>query len=107
MADSGPTWVYQLFCDHGALIYVGVATDVRRRLKQHRATKAWWPEVFSVAAYLFPSREHALMVEAARIREGVSPRYNVAGRQARSLPPGVSQPIDIDFWPILHDGVTH
>lgn len=78
-ADDGPTWVYQAMCEHGGLLYVGVAHDVPRRIAQHRSTKSWWREVDIVCATRYESRTEALAVEARMIR-GERPPHNIAGR---------------------------
>lgn len=76
-----PAWLYQATCTHGALLYVGIAYDVPRRLGQHRATKSWWPEVDAVVALHYPTRRTAAAVES-RIIAGVHPVYNIAGKPA-------------------------
>lgn len=70
-----PTWVYHLCCEHGGLLYVGIARDLQQRLKQHCATKDWWDEVWHVYATQYPDRMTARIVERQHIWEG-RPRYN-------------------------------
>lgn len=72
-----PTWVYQLYCKHGGLLYVGIAYNLERRLKQHRGDKPWWPEVAKIDAYQFPTRMAAREAELAAITVR-QPFYNVA-----------------------------
>lgn len=79
---DGPTWLYQAVCEHNGLLYVGIASDLSRRLAQHRATKPWWSDVDAVVAGLYPSRTAALTVEAGIIG-GANPVHNIAGK-----PPG-------------------
>jgi len=78
MKRYGPTWVYQLCCEHGGLLYVGIAVDLDRRLAQHRKTKAWWSEVAHVVAHQFPTRDDARLAEldAINLRQ---PIYNIEG----------------------------
>jgi predicted GIY-YIG superfamily endonuclease len=64
------TWVYHCMCSHNALVYVGVAVDVRRRTAEHRGAKDWWPTVELVIADLYPTRDEALAVERHTIRWG-------------------------------------
>jgi len=78
--DDQPTWVYRLYCEHEMTLYVGIASDLDRRLAQHRATKPWWPEVAIIEARLLPSRAEARALEATNIAAG-APRYNVSGRR--------------------------
>lgn len=80
------TWVYQCFCEHGSLLYVGIARGVDRRLSQHSATKSWWSEVDQVLANLYQTRRQALRVEAHHITHD-GPRYNIAGLPLRPNEP--------------------
>lgn len=74
-----PCWVYYVYCEHGGLLYVGVAADVPRRVQQHRKDKKWWRrEVHSLIAYHYPTRRQAFEVEAHSIRT-YRPHYNISG----------------------------
>lgn len=99
MADQ-PTWLYQAMCEHGALLYVGIAYDVPRRLSQHRATKAWWPDVDAVCAIQYDSRDHARRLES-RIIAGVLPQHNIQGKPRRPLNPAPREYVLFD-----HRGVV-
>lgn len=87
---EGPTWLYQAYCEHQALLYVGIAVDLDRRLQQHRATKLWWPGVNYVVACQYPTRVEAAQVELNMIR-GTLPPHNQAGKSLPSGPPSVSK----------------
>jgi predicted GIY-YIG superfamily endonuclease len=40
--------VYRLVALSGRLLYVGSTRRLKERLKEHRATKHWWPDVARV-----------------------------------------------------------
>lgn len=83
---NGPTWLYQACCEHGGLMYVGIAVDLDRRIAQHRATKSWWPNVDHVVGISYESRRLALDIEG-RIIRGVHPRHNIAGVRRGAVDP--------------------
>lgn len=77
---NDPTWVYHAFCEHNGLLYVGVASDPERRVRQHLYAKPWWRhEVDMVLAELYPSRRQALDVESSAIHN-MRPTYNLRGQ---------------------------
>lgn len=72
------TALYRLYAANGDLLYVGIAYDPRVRWAQHRADKAWWPEVYRYALEWHPTRSRALKVEKDVIARE-RPRHNVHG----------------------------
>lgn len=77
---AGPTWVYFACCSHGAFLYIGVAHDVNKRVRQHRKKKDWWAaEVSDMLAFQYPTRQQALEVEAHYIKH-YRPPYNISGQ---------------------------
>lgn len=64
-AANGPTALYRLFDQDGALLYVGVAVDPEVRLRVHSREKTWWPRVSQRSIEWFASRPEA---EAAEVR---------------------------------------
>lgn len=79
--DQGPglTYLYRVWDDAGVLLYVGITTDVSRRLEEH-ARAPWWPGDGRALVRLEGpySATRALAEESlAILREG--PRYNVTG----------------------------
>jgi hypothetical protein len=84
--DRMPTWVYRCLCTHEALLYVGLAVDVDRRIAQHVATKDWWGEVSFVDAELYPTRFLAYKMESFYIVYD-KPKYNVQGAVPVPIPP--------------------
>ena len=70
------SYVYRLYDGSGALLYVGKADDVARRLGQHRR-QPWWPEVVHATQEQFASAQQALEAEDRAIAVE-RPKYNVA-----------------------------
>jgi predicted GIY-YIG superfamily endonuclease len=62
-----PCFLYRFFGADDALLYVGVADDVARRLAQHRATAEWWPAAVRGELRCYPTRGAALQAEAIAI----------------------------------------
>lgn len=71
-----PHFLYRAFNTNGDLLYVGIASNVRRRLATHAVEKEWWSEVASVKTEMFDDRAQALKAERAAILDE-SPRYNI------------------------------
>lgn len=102
---DSPTWVYHCFCSHNAEIYVGVARDVTRRLREHRARSPWFGDVDAVIAFLYPTRQHALAIEAHGIRWGnESTLRNRRGFTDRPAAPGHEQWIRMRDYDNVNDG---
>lgn len=72
------TYVYRLRAYGGELLYVGVAEDLFRRLKQHMRGKDWWGEVDTIEFEIWISRALALREESLAIR-AETPKYNKIG----------------------------
>lgn len=70
--------VYRLFDEHGFLLYVGIAADVKARFAQHSKDKPWWPDVARWEVTWFRDRASAAAEEARAIVEE-APAYNVSG----------------------------
>ncbi len=68
--------VYRCYSTDGTLLYVGVSGDALRRFSEHGETKAWFPEVASIALEHYPTREAAKAREKGLIH-ALTPRYNV------------------------------
>lgn len=62
-----PPTVLYLAYNATETVYVGIADDWKRRLRQHRAVKAWWPTINSVVLIAHCCRFHALEAEAFAI----------------------------------------
>lgn len=69
------THLYRLYDASDALLYAGIATDVKRRLAEHRSSKSWFGQVARVEAEEYASRWRAALAElsAGRGRYGHLP----------------------------------
>ena len=65
--EPAQTWVYWIYGEGMTPLYVGVSSDVDRRLRQH-AEKAWWVEVRRIDSRPYLSREAANEAEAGEIK---------------------------------------
>ena len=69
------TWhVYQLHSDT-ELLYVGYTRWLKRRLRDHRREKPWWPEVIEVRSEEFATEDEARQREKELWVDG-RPKYN-------------------------------
>lgn len=88
--------VYVLLDEHGNVLYVGKAKDVRARIwgkpNGHAASKPWFPEVRGVFVYDYETEGLAFDAEARWIHD-LSPRYNKA---IPNVP--VVTPRYVDMW---------
>lgn len=71
-----PHYVYQLW-GHRECIYVGLTSNLGKRLAQH-VTKEWWPDVVRVTAERYPDKYSGLDVEKDLIQE-LAPIVNKLG----------------------------
>ena len=79
LLPPGTCWCYEL---HGArddrALYIGIADNLSRRLRQHKRRKPWWSEVRLIYAVPHQTRLAAMSAESYAIRCPVSrPVYNV------------------------------
>lgn len=72
-----PTTLYRFFDQDGALLYIGISADVRRRISQHRKDKPWWKESARIEMEHYPNAEEARAAEKIAIKTE-NPRHNVA-----------------------------
>lgn len=70
--------VYRMFNLDGALLYVGISDDPKRRFAQHAHDKGWWYLVVRWTVEWYPDRASAAAEEARAIVDE-APAYNVAG----------------------------
>lgn len=96
---TGATWLYHLMSrDDGTPLYIGIAGNLSRRLRQHKSTKPWWSEVWLISAYIYPTRRAALDAEAFGIACPVAPpRYNIHVPRPRPLTEDANDPPYIDI----------
>jgi predicted GIY-YIG superfamily endonuclease len=85
-----PTVLYRCFAGDGELLYIGIARDLERRMKQHLRDHehddgAWIHWVDRTEVEQYPDRPSALKAEKAAIA-AESPRYNRTGKAVPRLP---------------------
>lgn len=83
LGDEVPVALYRLFSP-AELLYVGITDNLKVRFRQHRAKKAWWPEVTRKTVEWYPTRAEARAAELTAIRTE-DPRHNVEGVPAAGL----------------------
>jgi predicted GIY-YIG superfamily endonuclease len=72
-------FVYRLFDREGLLLYVGMTRDVRKRMKSHERTKAWWCDVDTERTVVTSHPCHAEAADAELVEiETTSPLCNSA-----------------------------
>lgn len=71
-----PTALYRLFAEHDRLLYIGITDDLKARMAAHAAQKTWWGDVVRTTVDWLPTRQEALLAEAAAIR-AERPVHNV------------------------------
>lgn len=72
-----PTIVYVAHAVDDSVLYVGITNDIKRRLKEHRASSSWWGLHDKIKTTTYPSRTEAKTVESDLIAR-LSPSHNVA-----------------------------
>jgi predicted GIY-YIG superfamily endonuclease len=68
VSHRDPTHVYWLYDDAGTLLYVGQTVDIDGRMKRHKSTSPWLPQVARVRTVLYGSVVEARRIEAEAIR---------------------------------------
>lgn len=71
-------WLYRMFGEDGALLYVGITEVGVARWRQHQREKEWFNEVRTFTVEQFPDRESVAEAELAAIRSEC-PKYNYTG----------------------------
>jgi predicted GIY-YIG superfamily endonuclease len=78
---EGPHTLYRLYDDADRLVYVGLAYDFHKRMKQHAAKSWWWEQVATYTTEDYPTwREGCDAERWAIVRE--QPRWNIEHRAA-------------------------
>lgn len=75
------TALYRLYDADGALLYVGISNNPKRRFSGHRSDKPWWPEVDRHTVDWFDNMWFASVAERTAITTE-APRYNIRGTAA-------------------------
>ncbi|WP_372344689.1 GntR family transcriptional regulator [Streptomyces sp. KL116D] len=69
------TALYRLYDEDDRLLYVGISSEPKKRMKAHAADKPWWPEVATRDFEWFDTRAEAADAEVETIRRE-QPAYN-------------------------------
>jgi len=87
--DVKPTCLYRLYDSSGALLYVGITSNIARRWKEHRTEhREWWPQVTERRVTWFLERLHAWYAEREAVRvERPLHNHETTGYLAGTLPP--------------------
>lgn len=92
--------LYRFYSATGELLYIGITNDAWRRFSQHRADKAWWPEVANICQQSFATSDELKAAESRAIRSE-KPRYNKV-HNGHSAPvisePGARHPLVGKFF---------
>lgn len=83
-ADPGHV-VYVARSIFGDVLYVGVTSNLYRRLAAHQSATSWWGDVHTIAIHAAKTRRAAARLEATSI-VALQPRYNVNGRTEKRRP---------------------
>lgn len=76
----GPT-VYRARSADGCLLYVGMSTNLRPRLRIHRQWALWWPDMIRIDVQFHVGRREALRAELRAIHTE-DPAYNRPRRRS-------------------------
>lgn len=76
--EPGYWYVYVLYTDHVRRhpVYVGMTSDISRRLAQHKNLKPWWPLVHRIIVDRCGSKDEARPLEERFIHR-TQPLFNV------------------------------
>ena len=78
-ADTlGRTALYRLYGRDGALLYVGITDDLRRRFAAHSRDKSWWRDVDGKMIWFYDERAEAEDAESTAI-DYEDPVHNIVG----------------------------
>jgi len=79
------TLLYRLFNSDKELLYVGITNDLVTRMREHRRSKQWFPEVHDIGLELFTTRQEALKAERSAI-EKENPAHNIQHKRHLTKP---------------------
>lgn len=81
-----PTALYRLYDATGALLYMGITQDLRKRMREHARSQPWWGDVATRTVTWYESWPRAFHAETIAIAQE-KPKHNVAKRPWGELPP--------------------
>lgn len=70
--------VYRAFDQNGDLLYVGMSSNLKLRLRAHKRKSDWWAFQAEITTTVYPTRQEALAAESEAIANE-SPAWNTAG----------------------------
>jgi predicted GIY-YIG superfamily endonuclease len=73
---SEPNALYRFFSTDGALLYVGITSDLGSRVRSHRLKKSWFREVAVIRVEHFDTRAGVERTERLAVKTE-QPRENV------------------------------
>jgi len=79
-ADNRPTYLYRIYDDEGALLYIGIALNLNSRMNQHRKhwrNGEWYRTAGPIRVELYEDRTSAALAEYRAINKE-QPIHNVA-----------------------------
>ncbi|MFE9793562.1 hypothetical protein ACFYRL_17690 [Streptomyces goshikiensis] len=88
--------MYRLFGEDGALLYVGKAGSVDSRMRNHAASKAWWPEVHRFHSTPYATDKAAALIAEDEAIATENPMYNKDRRIRYRNEWGTVQPVPLD-----------
>jgi len=99
------TALYRLYGADDRLLYVGISSEPKERMKAHAADKPWWEQVETRDFEWFETRERAAKAEVDAIRLE-QPLHNHAHNTAAALallPAALDAPLRPQFMPVVAD----
>lgn len=78
--------VYRAYSADDGCLYVGCTTDLKRRMREHKRTSAWFPAMARIVSSE-PMGEGLARSEERRLIRELSPLYNVRARVSGDTPP--------------------
>ncbi|QLJ01510.1 GntR family transcriptional regulator [Streptomyces sp. NEAU-sy36] len=105
-ANPERTALYRLFDTDDRLLYVGISSEPKARMRDHAAEKSWWGDVATRDFEWFDSRQEAAEAEIEAIRNE-QPLHNHAHNTSAVLallPAARTEPLRPQFTPVAKDG---
>ncbi|MFE9064890.1 GntR family transcriptional regulator [Streptomyces violaceusniger] len=100
------TALYRLYDTDDRLLYLGITSEPKVRMKAHATDKPWWGDVETREVEWFDTRDEAAAAEIEAIRHE-QPVHNHAHNTAAMLallPAATEEPLRPQFEPVTSDG---
>lgn len=106
MAEVNMHTLYRFWGHNNELLYVGISSDIGRRIHQHAKGKAWFEDVDHITTGHFPDRETVLAAEQYAIKTE-KPHWNVVhNTRPASQPTPAQRPTSAARPKLLPEGVV-